>query len=160
MNVDYSYGSFDESFNGNFSQHAIGIVGEYAFLGNVINEKGCVSAGLQLGFGFGNDTYTYHIDGGIASYDVDLFRFRLATRGTLHYAFIPQLDTYAGVTFLFVDVDKAELTFSGQTDKDTRFIAPTLFAGARYMFTKNFGSNVELSWDRFAYVAVGLSFKF
>ena len=167
LNLDYSLGQFQDRDFGwsssslSYTQHGVGILGEYGIM-NVINSKGTISVGGQIGFGFGgdggdNDGYN----------DFDLFRFRIATRGTLHYAFIPQIDTYAGLNFLFVDVNHWSSEYKDangkkvkNSDSNVKFIEPRLVAGARYMFSSAFGVNMEFSWDRFAFLAAGLSFKF
>lgn len=159
LNLDYGFGYFDSwDFDGDGSystaQHSVGLMGEYGIM-NVINSKGTIAVGGQIGAGFGSDG------------DVDLRRFRIATRGALHYSFIPQIDTYAGLTFCFVDINKWKYEYTAvdgkkykNDDTNARFIFPTLFAGARYMVSDAFGFNVETSWDRFACIAVGVSFKF
>ena len=123
---------------------------------NVINEKGTISAGLLLGAGFGGDDY------------YDFSRIRIGTRGALHYSFIPKLDTYGGLNFLFVDIEKVKVEYDIETGKkfkresketDCKFVAPALVAGCRYMFNEHLGANVELSWDRFQHVGVGLTYK-
>lgn len=164
LNVNYGLGAFsDNDWNanggGSVTQHSIGVMGEYGIM-NVINERGTISVGGQFGMGFGSEN------------EVDFRRIRIATRGTLHYSFIPQIDTYGGVTFCFVDINKCKSdgyteTYNGQpvtvgsfSETKTKFIEPRLFAGARYMFNENIGVNFETSWDRFAFVAFGFTFKF
>ena len=167
MNIDYSLGTFSQSdlssWSDNITQHGIGFTAEYGILGDIINSKGAISVGGTLGMGFGSgDKWSYNGYSG----DVDAFRFRIATRGTLHYAFIPQLDTYAGLNFLFVDVNKVDVDYKDEDGKHsksetkTTFIEPRLFAGCRYMFSDFFGVNAEVSWDRFEFFAIGVSFKF
>lgn len=166
LNLNYGIGAFTSSDWGgleNVTQHSVGVMGEYGIM-NVINSKGTVSIGGQLGMGFGSKD------------NVDFRRVRIATRGTLHYSFIPQIDTYAGCTFAFVDINKAKwgsvayeyseygttMKIEGKSDSETKvkFIEPRLFAGARYMFSDAFGVNLETSWDRFAFISFGFTFKF
>ena len=168
LNVNYGLGAFsDNDWNGNgggsVTQHSIGVMGEYGIM-NVINERGTISVGGQFGMGFGSEN------------EVDFRRIRIATRGTLHYSFIPQIDTYGGVTFCFVDINKYKwdgytetkqyygqtvtVDVEGYSETKNKFIEPRLFAGARYMFNENIGVNLETSWDRFAFVAFGFTFKF
>lgn len=186
VNLDFALGSDDADGVGsnNGATAGFSIMGEYGFM-NVINEKGTISAGLLLGAGFNSGDY------------YDFSRVRIGTRGALHYSFIPELDTYAGLNFLFVDIEKVTIpnriggggsgsnggsgsdadwgsneedwgwgqnfnksASSGETEyKDTKFVAPALVAGCRYMFTSALGANVEVSWDRFAHFAVGLTVK-
>lgn len=159
FNLDFNLGSTGWSESG--ATAGFSLLGEYGFM-NVINEKGTVSAGLLLGAGFhGGDGW-------------DFSRVRIGTRGTLHYSFIPQLDTYAGINFCFVDIEKVKYDYSGEYKdmlgdyeigevdnevKETSFVAPALVAGCRYMFTSKLGVNVECSWDHFQHLAFGLTYK-
>ena len=159
LNLDYGLGYFsDYDFDGNntdnsTAQHSVGLVGEYGIL-NVIDSKGTVSVGAQFGVGFGSEG------------DFDLRRVRIATRGTLHYSFIPQLDTYAGLTFGIVDINKWKYEYEDDNrkikvdDTNARFVIPAIFTGVRYMVSNSFGFNSEFSWDRFATISLGVSFKF
>ncbi len=122
------------------------LMGEYGFLDGIIKGKGCISGGLLFGIGGGHDSDWK---------DVDITRTRFGTRGTLHYQFIPQLDTYGGLA-LCIDVEKAKV--GGYKDKDTTF-NPFVFAGVRYMFNGSVGAYSELTWDNFAAFQIGLSFK-
>ncbi len=150
FNLDFNLGSDGVGgYNGgNGATAGFSLLGEYGFM-NVINEKGTISAGLLLGAGF-NSGNVY-----------DFSRVRIGTRGTLHYSFIPQLDTYAGLNFCFVDIEKVKL-HDGYNSKNTdvKFVVPAIVAGCRYMFTSNLGANFECSWDRFQHIAIGLTFKF
>ena len=139
INLDYCLGSvsdYDGATNG------FCVMGEYGFM-NVINEKGTISAGLILGAGFHNDTYS---------------RIRIGTRGALHCSFIPQLDTYGGINFLFVDIETAKV--GGDKGTEGKFVCPSIVAGCRYMFSPAFGVNFETTWDRFQHIALGFTFKF
>ena len=156
INIDFALGS--EGWGDGSATAGFSIMGEYGFM-NVINEKGTISAGLLLGAGFGGDDY------------YDFSRIRIGTRGALHYSFIPKLDTYGGLNFLFVDIEKVKVEYDDfdiETGKkfkresketDCKFVAPALVAGCRYMFNEHLGANVELSWDRFQHVGVGLTYK-
>ena len=135
--------------------NGVQLMGEYAFM-NVINEKGSISAALILGVEGADVT-------GVDSYH----RFRFATRGMMHYSFAPKFDVYGGINFGFVDVDKWKWEYIdgegkkwSKSDSDADFIQPSVVAGCRYMFTKNFGVNAEATWDWFQMVACGLTFKF
>lgn len=168
VNLDYGLGSFtnnDFGWDGSGSrfQNSIGLTADYGILGDIINSKGVITAGLQIGFGFGSETLSFYDEElSMLKYDQDYRRIRIATRGALHYQFIPQLDTYAGFYLAFVNINKWKSDGYGTgswDDSKTRFIYPALFAGIRYMLTDNFGLNSEISWDDFAYFALGVSFK-
>lgn len=168
INLDYGMGAFtnndfDWSGSGSRYQNSIGLTADFGILDNIINSKGVITAGLQVGFGFGSESgLSIYEDGIWYKYDQDYRRFRIATRGALHYLFIPQLDTYAGCYLAFVNINKWKSDgygFGSWDDSKARFITPALFAGIRYMLSDNFGLNSEVSWDDFAYFALGLSFK-
>ena len=154
INLDYCLGSvsdYDGATNG------FCVMGEYGFM-NVINEKGTISAGLILGAGFHNDTYKYNYGDYHEEWNVKFSRIRIGTRGALHYSFIPQLDTYGGINFLFVDIETAKV--GGDKDTGGKFVCPSIVAGCRYMFSPAFGVNFETTWDRFQHIALGFTFKF
>lgn len=155
LNINYGMGDFGVDVDdSNVFQHSLGASLEYGILDGIIKGKGTVAVGGQVGFGFGSKT--------VQGVDINCTRFRIATRGVFHYQFIPQLDTYAGITLGIVDIDKVELDYGlGEKpeEKETRFVGPAPFAGARYMFSDSFGLNVELSWDSFAMVGLGVTFK-
>ena len=160
INLDYCLGSDDN--NGGNATNGFSLLGEHGFM-NVINEKGTISVGLLLGAGFNNDDAVYYDDEYSYSQEYKFSRIRIGTRGTLHYSFIPQLDTYGGLNFLFVDIEKVKIeerNGSSFKDTDCKFVAPSLVAGVRYMFCPAFGVNFETSWDRFQHISVGMTFKF
>lgn len=178
ININYGMGAFDKSLDddSNMFQHSIGATMEYGIIEGIIKGKGTISVGAQVGFGVGSEKRTVHQNGG-ATFETKLTgnRIRIATRGALHYQFIPQVDTYAGMMFGIVDIDKYKnkftvddinkVIFTGNewSEKknydETRFISPALFAGARVMLSDSFGINVETTWDRFAYFAAGITLR-
>lgn len=169
FNLNYGIGAFTSGgFNDNILQHSFGVSGEYGIMDGMINGKGSIGVGGQLGFGFGSKDF-YGVD-------VKATRIRIATRGVFHYQFTPAFDTYGGISFCFVDIDKykiedASYSFSEDDysfevksedleEKETNFIEPRAFVGARYMLSDSFGLNLETSWDRFAFISFGATFKF
>lgn len=165
INVDYGLGAFNKidgyDFDDAILSHSIGVSGEYGIMDGMINGKASIGVGGQFGLGFGREKY----DGPGFENKTIATRIRIATRGVFHYQFAPQFDTYGGMTFCFVDIDN--YTFKSKTEgseikadhTDTNFIEPRLFAGARYMVSDSFGVNIETTWDRFAFVAFGVTFK-
>ncbi|MDO4461474.1 MAG: outer membrane beta-barrel protein [Bacteroidia bacterium] len=162
VNALYSIGSFESYGNGidGFAQHAIGLTGEYGILDDMIHGKGAIGVGAELGFGFGSKDY----DGA----EVKGRRLHIATRGTMHYCFIPALDTYAGFRVGIADWTKYKVetkvpgmgTLKAESDNDGEFIY-NFIAGARYMLSDNFGLNVETAfWGRYSHLSLGVSFKF
>ena len=134
---------------------------EYIILEGLINGKASIGAGAQAGIGFGHKKDT---EVGVI-YKTNLTRIRVATRGVFHYAALDFLDTYGGVT-LGVNLDKAtfrtDITGVGETkttDNDNTFVAAP-FVGVRYFISDSFGLNAEMSYDSFAYMGLGVTFKF
>lgn len=161
LNINYGIGAFNcdvDDSDDNVFLNSLGASLEYGILDGIIKGKGTVAVGAQVGVGFGSESQ------GIG--DLNCNRIRIATRGVFHYQFVPQLDTYAGITFGIVDINKYKYKYedggfkieSDATDSD--FIFPVAFVGARYMFSDAFGINMELSWDSYAYMAIGVSLKF
>lgn len=150
INVNYGFGTFSHNdLSDNIFQHSIGGTVEYGIMEGLIKGKGSIGVGGQVAFGFGTKDYS-----GI---EVDATRLRIATRGVFHYQFIPQLDTYAGMSLGVVTIDKFK-TDHGDTD-DTDFIYPALFAGVRYMISDKFGFNSEISWEDYSFFSLGVTFK-
>lgn len=170
FNLDYGMGSFNSfdghKFDNRIFQHSIGLSGEYGIIDGMINGKASIGVGGQVGLGFGRDKYESKAEGVETTFKNIGTRIRIATRGVFHYQFTPAFDTYGGLTFCFVDIDnytwKEEVNGSQvykEDDSEVNFIEPRLFVGARYMFSKAFGINLETTWDRFAYVAFGVTIK-
>lgn len=152
FNVDYVLGTSGWRATNGFS-----LLGEYGFM-SVLKGKGTISAGLLLGAGFHSEEADVHHNGW--DWDPSFTRIRIGTRGTLHYSFIPQLDTYAGINFLFVDIESVDWEGDGiEKETEANFIAPALVAGCRFMFNDHVGVNAEFSWDDFQRVGIGLTFK-
>ena len=173
LNFNYSAGNFraedfdfDEphshyDFFDSYYQHGFGLTMEVGVIGDVINEKGCIAIGAEAGFGFGRnkEDYTKELSK----------RIHIATRGSLHYSFIPEIATYAGLKLGVANWSDYNLKMREGKNDDWeeiydgklvgKFIYPTFFCGARYMAAQNFGFNVEFSYDRFAYASVGITIK-
>lgn len=180
VNVLYSLGSFDGyKMNAhptlsvghedihlnwdekNFLQHGIGFTAEWGILDNMIHGKGAIGIGIEGGMGFGRDEQN------------DIFkqtakRIHFATRGTMHYSFVPAIDTYAGFRLGicdWTDYNQSIKDSSGEWVKvfDGKFDGDFIYnfvCGARYMPVDNFGFNLELSSGRYSFVSLGVSFKF
>ncbi len=153
LNVNFHLGTLnDEGMAG------ISAVGEYGILNNIINEKGSIGVGAQIGCGWSSEKL-YSSD--LGNYKIKNSVFRIATRGVLHYQFIPQLDTYAGLSFGIMDFKKYKTKGAGihAEETDNSFIfAP--FAGVRYMLSSNFGFTSEVAFDEFTWFSIGVAFKF
>ena len=164
LNINMGFGQFyaDDfdwntgGLNVDASQISLGASFEYIFLEGLIKGKASIGGGAQAGFGFGH----YDFESGEYKEKVNYSRIRLATRGVFHFAALDELDTYGGVT-LGIDMNKAS-----SKDNDTKIShshnKPAIypFVGARYFLADGVGVNLEMSYDRFAYLSAGLTLKF
>lgn len=126
---------------------------DYAFLGNVINSHGSISGGGYFGIGCGHEKWE-----GNKNKD---FRFRLGTRGALHYTWVNNLDTYAGIalgfrqdTYKYFEPDGTEHKWGPFGDFDCFG-----FAGVRYIMG-SFAFYSELQTTNFSIFQIGISFVF
>lgn len=121
--------------------------GDYSFLPNVINANGSVSGGIYFGIGKGSRT-----DHNIKYSD---FCWRAGTRGALHYSWVRDLDTYAGVAFGFKhQTYKIDQTNTESTDFDFDSYG---FGGARYKFNHSVAVFSELATSHQAWFQIGIS---
>lgn len=152
VNVDYALGHWNSETGWQTEKnktHGVGMMVEYGLL-SVLESKVIIAVGMQLGYSKGGDDF----DGIFKEYKFT--RVRIGSRCTAHCSFTPMLDTYAGLSFLFVDMERHEW----DTEiKKTRVVPPGVLIGCRYMFNEHFGANVELGADRFQTVGVGVTFK-
>ena len=146
-NSDYG-GYYD---NGHFLVPTFNAAVDYAFLGNIINSNGSISGGGYFGIGGGREKLEGHknIDN----------RFRLGTRGALHYTWVRNLDTYAGVGLGFRQ-DRYKRKDANGTTHDHG--SPSDFdcfgfAGVRYIMG-NFAFYSELQTSNFSFFQIGISF--
>ena len=141
---------------GNGFMPTFNLAGDYA-IKDVINDGGSISLGAFFGIG-GNKSEN---------------NFRLGVRGALHYTFVDKLDTYGGIA-MGVKHSKGKENdpsngygslLGGWDDddeggKETHFTFIPIFAGARYMFTDQFGAYSEFAISKFAYLQIGVSVLF
>ena len=121
---------------------------DYAILGNIINNNGSISAGGYFSMGKGSKKYN-----GVKFSDG---RWRVGTRGALHYTWVNNLDTYAGVAIGFRN-DKYK--WDGNNDDTDPSVDFEAFAGARYKLG-NFAIFSEVATTDFAYFQIGVSLVF
>jgi hypothetical protein len=107
-----------------------------------IIDKGVIGVGGYLGF----SSYKY------VSYK--LSNFVIGPRGTFHYPFINNLDTYAGLMIgynLYHDNWDYGPNYGG--------IVSSWFLGGRYYFSNNLAAMLELGYG-VAYLNIGVALKF
>lgn len=131
-------GSLVGSARAGFSGYGIpvAVAADYGILSGFINGNAAVSVGGELGIFAGNDEERGAF--------VD---FSLAARGSFHYEFVQNLDTYAGVHV-------------GLGIGDNLWPYITGHIGARYYFNERFGVNAEIGAGTGFNLSAGVSYKF
>ena len=151
-NSDYGGYHYNGHYHdGHFLVPTFNAAVDYAFLGNIINSNGSISGGGYFGIGGGRDKWE-------GNKNINN-RFRLGTRGALHYTWVRNLDTYAGVGLGFrQDRYKTKYT-NGHTDD---WGSPSDFdcfgfVGIHYIMG-NFAVYSELQTTNFSFFQIGISF--
>lgn len=125
---------------------------DYGFLPNIINSNGCISGGGYFSFGHGSQKFNGD--------NKDLCtQWRIGTRGALHYTWVRNLDTYAGVALGAKGESNKWKHADGHKEgpwKSTDFDIYG-FGGVRYIMG-NFAVYSELATTNFAWFQVGISF--
>ncbi|MCQ2973944.1 MAG: hypothetical protein MJ211_03960 [Bacteroidales bacterium] len=147
LNFGFGAGNADYTNHNGIFVPTFNFALDYGFLGNIINGKGAISGGGYFGIGQGSEKYS---DGKLQD-----ARWRIGTRGALHYQFVENLDTYGCVNVGYRH-DKFKWDGISNNASDGKFeIFPS--AGVRYMFG-NCGVYSELTWNEFAWFQIGLTF--
>ena len=148
------YGGFNyhgQYHDGHFLVPTFNAAVDYAFLGNIINSHGSISGGGYFGIGSGSEKWDGHKNRDN--------RFRIGTRGALHYTWVSNLDTYAGVGLGFRQ-DRYKTKYSNGDSHDWGSY-PEFdcygFAGVRYIMG-NFAFYSELQTTNFSFFQIGISF--
>ena len=148
LNFGIGCGTVNHSENhwNNIFIPSIEFAGDYSFLGNVINRNGSISGGIYLGVGQGSKT-----EHNIKYSD---FCWRVGTRGALHYSWVSDLDTYAGVAFGC----KHQTYKIKNADETTDFDFDSYgFGGARYKFNHSVAAYAEVATTHIAWFQIGIS---
>lgn len=149
--VNHSDNHFNNIFIPSFE-----FAGDLSFLPNVINSNGSVSGGIYFGIGAGSRkeySSQYKQD---VKYTDNYWRF--GTRGALHYSWVRNLDTYAGIALGFKhqsfkkDIKGDISTPSNDFDFDSYG-----FGGARYKFNNSVAVFSEVATTHFAWWQIGVS---
>jgi hypothetical protein len=121
---------------------------EFNVVDELFDENSSIGVGGYLGFAAYNYT--------VAASDYGFSNFILGGRGALHYQFIEQLDTYAGLLLGYRIVNWNAGEFSAAASGG--FIS-AFFIGGRYYFNDNIGAMLELGYG-IAYLNIGVAIKF
>jgi hypothetical protein len=118
----------------------------------VFDENSSIGVGGYLGYA----GYNFTGFGG----DYSFSNFILGARGALHYQFIEQLDTYAGLMlgYNIVSWSSSAGGFDFGSAAGGGFIS-SFYIGGRYYFNENIAAMLELGYG-IAYLNIGVAFKF
>lgn len=125
---------------------------EFNVADEVFDENSSVGVGGYLGYAGYDHT-------GFGS-DYNFSNFILGARGALHYQFIEQLDTYAGIMlgYNIVSWSSSAGGYDFGSAASSGFIS-SFYIGGRYYFNENIAAMLELGYG-IAYLNIGLAFKF
>lgn len=118
---------------------AAGVNYDHGIVDDLIKGNASIGVGGYLGAGVGHRSYLVNDD---KLYSYLSFGFR----GTFHYQFVDDLDTYAGVSV-------------GGNSGGRFYFYPAAFAGARYYVSDNFAWFAEVG-SGLGYLSFGGSFRF
>ncbi len=125
---------------------------DYGFLPNVINSNSCISGGGYASFGRGSaKTNDWKNIAG---------QWKVGTRGALHYTWVRNLDTYAGVG-LGVKHESAHgkyLPDGHKSPKDSKTDFDGFGFGGARLIMGNFAIYLELNTSNFTWGQAGISF--
>ncbi len=165
--VNATVGIGNSIYGGGYSNKFIplSISGEYGIKDNLFgNGKGTIGAGLYFGYTGAKEIDDYPIESGQKiSIGYKYSSIIIGARGALHYQFVKNLDTYAG---LMLGYNGASAKFVGDDIYENNAekssvggFAFAIYAGARYYITEHFGFVGELGYG-VSYLNLGLTYKF
>lgn len=129
---------------------------EYGIVDNLFDEKSSIGIGGYFGY-----TASKHKPGYAPyGYEYKYSSSIIGARGSFHYSFIEQLDTYTGLSLGYNIVSgKSDHKDIGSYSAKSSAFFIGWYAGARYYFTDYFAAMAEIGYD-VAYLNIGVSFKF
>ncbi len=158
---------------GNYHGYGIGfpptsVSVDFGAFDNIIKgENGSIGIGGY--FGIANYRDKFVIDHG-TTHEESSLRMCFGARGSFHYQFVDNLDTYAGFMMglyinnhkcVYKDANGYTLLFNHPHNHNVQKFnfAHSLFIGARYYFSDSFGVSAEAGYG-FTYLSAGITFKF
>lgn len=124
---------------------------DYCLADGFLNGNGSFGVGGYTAFGASR----YKASGN----HIDRTHFILGARASLHYEFVPLLDTYAGL-MLGYDIDNTSGHIEGhKTSDDNTGFAYSGFLGIRYYFSPTIAGYAELGYG-VTYASLGVTFRF
>ena len=155
---------------GSYTGYGIGDIGfpptsisvDVGAFDNLINgENGSIGLGGYYGFGTFRNVWKEN-DVKIKDRTV---RMCIGFRGTFHYQFVENLDTYAGAMLGLYTYNNRYIvrannnTITTDNRASSAGFAYSGFVGARYYFSDSFGVGAEAGYG-FTYLSAGITFKF
>lgn len=130
---------------------------EYALLDCLFDERSALGVGGYLGFAAGKKTYASY---GYNSFSQRINAVMIGARGTFHYEFVNNLDTYAGLMLggtIANTRNEGVWTLVGNPPRHGGFLFD-VFVGARYYIVPNLAVYGEFGFG-VAYFNLGVSFR-
>ena len=118
---------------------------------NLFDEKSSLGIGGTIGY----KQNKYEISGWGWKYTY----FLVGARGTLHYAFVDKLDTYAGLMLGYRISTSKEIGSAVGDASNYGGFTSDFFVCGRYYFTEKFGVFLELGYSWFSNGTLGVSIK-
>ena len=125
-------------------------------------ENGSIGIGGYVGFG----SYRHRVVEMGVEHKHSVMRMCFGARGTFHYQFVGNLDTYAGVMLGAYTNNHKDVITQNDVDVTIREVrsssvnfASSVFAGVRYYFSDSFGVSAEAGYG-LTYLSAGITFKF
>ena len=125
---------------------------ENCFKDKLFDEKSSLGIGGTLGYM--SNKWEYQGHGWKYTY------FLIGTRGSLHYAFVDKLDTYAGMMLGYRIVSDKEIGIPVGSPYNYNGLTSDWYIGGRYYFTNTFAVFLELGYSWFSNGIIGISIKF
>lgn len=119
---------------------------EVGIVDNLID--GNASIGIGGYFGITSSRYRYFVNG--RNYDNNSTAIVIGPRGSFHYQFVENLDTYAGL-LLGAEIVSGDYGLGGA--------AVDTFIGARYYLNPNIAVMSEIGYGAIAYLNIGAAFR-
>ena len=132
----------------------IGVGSTYTYYGSALPIAGSFEVGIKDNLFDENSSLGVGAYLGLASKDHYTFIYP-GVRGALHYQFVENLDTYAG---LMIGLRYISWSYGGSNESYNDLIIP-IYIGARYYFNEKIGAFAELGHG-IAYLQLGVSIKF
>lgn len=109
---------------------------EYVLKDDLVGNKLAVGVGGYIGYCSSKETYYDNLKNS---------KLLFGARSYFHYAFVPNLDSYAGI-FLGYRNESDSFESSVYSKVNTGFFTANLFIGGRYFFNDRFAGTAELGW--------------